>query len=120
MKALERVIQAFVVERLKVLERDYLLTYAADLGGQLGIGARKMAFAKQQGWQPGEPDLRISFSRGRTVYIELKRQGAKLNYNQEKRIAMLRGLGFKIHIVEAATGQGAWDRISQIILEESS
>lgn len=82
-------------------------------------GAKRNAYqaqmAKAMGMKAGEPDLRLYFEGGRTVFVELKSGNGPLNKAQRERIPMLRGLGFTVHVVKAACEAEAVAAVREIV-----
>ena len=74
--------------------------------------------AKATGMKAGEPDLRLYFAHGRTVFAELKGENGKLNTDQKARIPILRALGFTVHVVFAASEDEMVARIAAIVERE--
>lgn len=76
------------------------------------------AKAKATGQAAGEPDLRYYFNGAKVVFIELKMPKGKLNDAQEKRIPILRAMGFPVHMVFAKSPADGWEKVKGIIDEE--
>jgi hypothetical protein len=87
---------------------------AADMGG-LRTSRRQASLAKQSGLIAGEPDLRIYLDGGRLLMVEMKTARGSVSKVQRERHAVLRGLGFDIEVLKAATPQDAVDKISAIM-----
>lgn len=89
-------------------------TFAADMNAERrGPSAR--AKATRTGMTAGEPDLRLAFSPGRIVYIENKVGKAPLQPSQGTRHAILRALGFTVHVLRAETPDEAVAAILEIV-----
>lgn len=87
---------------------DQPFAYAASLEGVIGtLRPYQAQLAVATGVKRGEPDLRLYFEHGRIVFIELKAKDGTLTKSQKDRIPILRGLGFCVHIVHAASEDDA-------------
>jgi hypothetical protein len=65
----------------------------------------------------GEPDLRIYMPGGRLGMMEVKTASGRLSNAQAARIEKLRGLGYPVEIVKAATVLEAADLAESIVRE---
>lgn len=90
--------------------------FAADFNA----GKRNPGRAKAMGLEAGEPDLRLYYDRGRTVFVELKRQKGVVSAAQKARHKMLRDLGHTVHVLRAKTPAEAVDKIATIIEEANA
>lgn len=106
-------LQAEIAAYLDKIEQPY----AASLEG-VKLNPYQAQIAKATGMKAGEPDIRLYFSSGRTVFVELKGEGGSLNAQQKERIPMLRGLGFVVHVVFAKTCAEAVDAVATIVAAE--
>ena len=106
----ENDLQAAVVQWLRRNGFDV----AADQGG-LRTSRRQAGLAKQSGLIAGEADLRIYLNGGRLLMVEMKTARGSVSKVQRERHAKLRGLGFDIEVLKAATPAEAVDKISAIM-----
>lgn len=91
--------------------------FAASLEG-VRLNPRKAAECRAQGMKAGEPDLRLYFAHGRTVFVEMKTAKGTLTAGQKERIPALRALGFTAHIVKAASEDEAIALVGAIVDKE--
>lgn len=89
-------------------------TFAASLEAERR-GPRARSKALRTGMMAGEPDLRLSFSGGRLAYVENKVGNARFQSTQEPRHALLRRLGFVVHVIRATTPDEAVSAILAIV-----
>lgn len=105
---------AYVATASKFTAGQPGFTFAADMNAERrGPSAR--AKATKTGMTPGEPDLRLAFAPGRLVYVENKVGKARLQPSQEPRHAILRALGFTVHVLRAETPDEAVAAILEIV-----
>lgn len=90
-------------------------TFAADMNAERR-GPKARAKALRTGMMAGEPDIRLSFAGGRTVYVENKVGKARMQPSQEPRHAVLRRLGFVVHVLRAESEEEA-ERLMLAIVE---
>ena len=91
-----------------------LFTFAADMNAERrGPSAR--AKATRTGMTAGEPDLRLLFMGGRLVYVENKVGKSRFQPSQEPRHAILRKLGFTVHVIRANAPDEAVRAILEIV-----
>lgn len=88
--------------------------FAGSLEG-VKLNPRVAQMAKATGMKAGEPDIRLYFANGRTVFVELKCADGKLGPDQKERIPILRGLGFTVHVVFAGSCESAVLHLRQIV-----
>lgn len=93
--------------------------FAASLEG-VKLNRYQSLMAAATGMKAGEPDIRLYFEAARTVFVELKGDGGRLNDDQKKRVPMLRGLGFTVHVVFADSEESAVAAIAEIVELERS
>lgn len=89
-------------------------TFAASLEAERR-GPKARAKALRTGMMAGEPDLRLSFSGARLVYVENKVGNARFQPAQEPRHALLRSLGFTVHVIRATAPDHAASAILAIV-----
>lgn len=90
--------------------------FAASLEGVIGnLNPFQSKLAKATGSKAGEPDIRLYFTRGRLVFVELKAKGGRLKQSQRERFPLLEGLGHTIHTVEAASEEEAVALVGAIV-----
>lgn len=93
--------------------------FAAALEGVIGnLNPYQTQLAAASGMKKGEPDLRLYFAGGHIVFVELKCTDGKLTQSQKDRIPILRGLGFIVHIVFAATEEEMIEQVGGIVTLE--
>lgn len=93
--------------------------YAASLEGVIGnLNPYQSKLAKATGCKAGEPDIRLYFTGGRLVFVELKAKGGRLKQSQKDRFPLLEALGFIIHTVEAETPEEAVAKVGAIVDRE--
>lgn len=92
-------------------------TFAADMNAERR-GPKARSKALRTGMMAGEPDLRLCFSGGRLVYVENKVGNGRMQPSQEPRHALLRRLGFAVHVVRAVTPDEAVAAIMGIVENE--
>ena len=111
-KITEHHLQAAIVQRLRRMGLDVV----ADMNA-----ARRSVQAasrlKAAGMTAGEPDLRIYMPGGRLGMMEVKTATGRLSDAQAARIEKLRGLGYPVEIVKAATVLEAADLAESIVRE---
>jgi hypothetical protein len=102
-------LQEHCVVRLNAVleERPGAFTFAAGLEG-VHLRPRQREAMRAQGMTAGEPDLRFYLDRGRLMLIELKADAGTVSRVQKDRHALLRALGFVVHVVRAKTPEEAW------------
>lgn len=66
----------------------------------------------------GEPDVRLYFGGGRLVSVENKVGNGPLSPSQGPRHAVLRSLGFTVHLLRATTPDEAAEAMLAIVDEE--
>lgn len=86
-----------------------------EFAGDMNAGKRNGLRAKLTGLKAGETDLRIYAPGARLGMIELKTARGVLNAAQKERHDALTGLGFKIHVVKAATESEAVTKCRAIL-----
>jgi hypothetical protein len=91
--------------------------YAASMEG-VRLNPYQAKIAAATGMKAGEPDVRLYFDNGRLVFAELKGAGGRLNDDQKKRIPMLRGLGFIVHVVFAVSEDEMRTKLRAIVERE--
>lgn len=89
-------------------------TFAASLEAERR-GPRARSKALRTGMMAGEPDLRIYTSHGRVLFVENKVGNARFQPTQEPRHALLRALGFTVHVIRATTPDEAVSAILAIV-----
>lgn len=109
---LEWQLQAAAVRSLKAMP-EYAgkagagsFTLAADMNGDYR-SKRAAVIAKATGIAAGDPDLRIYGAGGRMLFIEYKNAVGRLSVDQKDRHAILRGLGYRIEVIKAASEEEA-------------
>ena len=111
-KITEHHLQVAIIQRLRRMGLDVV----ADMNA-----ARRSVQAasrlKASGMTAGEPDLRIYMPGGRLGMIEVKTATGRLSDAQAARIEKLRGLGYPVEIVKAATVLEAADLAESIVRE---
>ncbi len=91
-------------------------TFAADMNAERR-GPKARAKAMRTGMMAGEPDVRLYFSSGRLVLVENKVGKARMQPSQEPRHAVLRRLGFPVHVLRAESEEEA-ERLMLDIVED--
>lgn len=89
------------------------LLFHADGNGNFvhgSVAGRKKLLGSRAGW----PDM-VYILPGRVVWIELKALRGYLNQEQREVHARMRGLGCEVHVVRAASGVEAWDKIAEVL-----
>jgi hypothetical protein len=109
-----RLQSAIVVDLDQWIRDGAPFAYAAGLEG-VPLTPKKRGEMRRQGMQAGEPDLRFYLSRGRLILIELKADGGSVSKDQKDRHALLRSLGFVVHVVKAKTEAEAIAAVRAII-----
>lgn len=89
-------------------------TFAASLEAERR-GPKARGKALRTGMMAGEPDLRIYLAHGRVLFIENKVGNARFQPTQEPRHALLRRLGFVVHVIRATTPDEAAAAILAIV-----
>lgn len=88
--------------------------YAGSMeAGKRGPKAQMEAVAT--GMVSGEPDVRLYFSGGKTIFVENKSGKGRLSKEQKERHADLLALAFDVHTVWADSEESASTQILQII-----
>jgi hypothetical protein len=101
-EALEDELQKAAVAFLYRLEQLGLLSFSHSVNeGKRTEQEREKLF--DMGMRPGQPDLEIYLNGGCTVFIELKTKTGWVFPAQKIRHALLRLLGFDVHVVKAKT-----------------
>ncbi len=106
--------------------QSYIIQEARRVGwmiiGSMEQAERKNAGkAKACGLTAGEPDMRVYLSRGRVVFIELKKLvGGVVSKVQEEYHAALKELGHMVRVVYAASPLDGWHKVKEILENESS
>lgn len=88
------------------------------LAGDMGAGKRgpkAIADALRTGLESGEPDLRLYFQGGRLVSIENKAKRTPVSPDQIARHALLRQLGFEVHVIKSTTEDEATRAVLAIV-----
>lgn len=88
--------------------------FAADMNAERR-GPKARALAVRTGMMAGEPDLRLYFTGGRLVLVENKVGNARMQPSQEPRHALLRRLGFTVHVIRAETPDEAVRLLMDIV-----
>ena len=114
----EEDLQAAIVANLEseLAARPGAFAFAAGLEG-VRLRPSQRAKMRAQGMTAGEPDLRFYLPGGRTLLIELK-AGAAVSRVQKDRHALIRGLGFVVHVVRAKTPAEAVAAVRAILAGE--
>jgi hypothetical protein len=86
-----------------------------EFAGDMNAGKRNGSRAKLTGLKAGEPDVRIYTAPAQLGMIELKTTKGKLSEDQIERHAALTKLGFKVHVVHAATETEAASKCRAIL-----
>jgi hypothetical protein len=86
-----------------------------EFEGDMAAGKRNGSRAKLTGLKAGSPDLRLYLPGARLGMIELKTTKGKLSDEQIERHAALTKLGFKVHVVHAATETEAASKCRAIL-----
>jgi hypothetical protein len=89
-------------------------TFAADMNAEKR-GPKARALAVRTGMVSGEPDLRLYFIGGRLVVVENKVGNGPLSPAQKDRHALLRRLGFDVHVIRADTPAEAVRLLMEIV-----
>lgn len=89
-------------------------TFAASLEAERR-GPRARSKALRTGMMAGEPDLRLYFAHGHLVLVENKVGKARFQPTQEPRHALLRRLGFPVHVLRAESEEEAAGAILAIV-----
>lgn len=111
-KITEHHLQAAIVQRLRRM--------GLDVVADMNAARRSLKAAsrlKAAGMTAGEPDLRIYMPGGRLGMLEVKTDKGRLSDAQAARIEKLRGLGYPVEVVRAATVLEAADRAEVIVRE---
>lgn len=80
------------------------------IAGDMNAGRRTMreaGLASATGMNAGEPDLRIYIKGPRLLMIEYKTTKGELSVDQKDAHAELKGLGFEVIVIQAATHEEA-------------
>ena len=86
------------------------ITAWAKAHGYPCLSMRKGKYAYKAGFPPGWPDIVLALPKGRTVYIELKRQKDSKTYPEQKQMKlMLMQLGHEIYICKT------WKKFIEIV-----
>lgn len=88
-----------------------LFTFAGDMNAG-NRGPKAQAEAVATGMVSGEPDLRLSFVDGSTVYVENKAGKGRLSQEQKDRHKELRRMRMAVHVIN---GDSEADSVAQII-----
>ena len=125
---LEWRLQAEAVRRLRA-RPDYMTTPDTLAGGANGTftlagdfnaarrSPKEATKAKATGLTPGEPDLRVYASDGRLLLIEIKAENGKPSDDQQKRHALLIGLGYMVVTVHATSPEECADLVEAAVEE---
>lgn len=109
-------IQSFICVKLDDWLQDVpgLFAYETSLEGiKLTIGQAKKA--KALGMKSGVPDFRFYLPSDRLVSIELKTSKGSVSTNQKERHALLKKLGFKVHVIKAKSPTDGWNQVYNIL-----
>jgi hypothetical protein len=117
MSASEKMLQTHAVSALIKLQRaGHPILYAGSMEGQRRTPAEAL-WAKNTGMTAGEPDLRVYARLGRILFIELKTSTGRLRPEQVERHKALRGIGHRVEVLRAETGEEMAQRITALVLE---
>ncbi len=92
----EHTIQATLISELDYKMRRELVRMAIPNGGMRHpIVGRKL---KEEGLLPGSPDLVFALEQGRTLWLEMKKEGGRLSDEQVGLHSKLRALGHEVMV----------------------
>ena len=115
---LEDDLQAYCVKKLRQ-HPNYKKTFA--LAGDQNAGKRSWqdgAKRRACGMEAGEPDLRLYFLGGRTIFFEMKRvkkKGGVISKKQHDRINMLKELNFFVYVIISDCPDDAFAQMNTIL-----
>ncbi|WP_315764472.1 VRR-NUC domain-containing protein [Bradyrhizobium sp. SZCCHNR2009] len=109
--------QAAVIARLHDMEdRGLPFTCAGDMN-RAKRGRRERMEAKVTGMTAGEADVRIYFTGGLILMLELKTPTGSRSKAQRERHARLKELGFPVETIKADTPEEMADMVEAMVLE---
>ena len=113
-EALELEMQIAAASYLFNLEQRGILTYvhAPNEGERSEAERYKLA---AMGMKAGHPDLEVYLAGGRTVFFELKTRTGWVFPKQKLRHALLRMLGFNVHVIKARTPGDCIEQIATLL-----
>lgn len=112
---LESTLQAAQVIAMRAHpEYEKRFTFAADMNAG-SRGPKAMSEAVATGMVAGEPDIRLSFKGGQTVFVENKAGKGKTSDEQDARHEILRRFGYEVHVINAYSEAEAVERIMAVI-----
>lgn len=102
LKVPERQLQRAAADYLTLVERITGALTFSHPPNESRRGPRQGAELKAAGMRAGDPDLMIFMDGERTIFIEIKAEGGRLQRTQQDRHETLRRLGFKVYLLAAS------------------